>query len=352
MRIKVGESRDRTSTDTDLQKTIRATAVMRSRVREFFDRRDFVEVVTPALIRAPDPALHIESFHTEFVLPGRTASPLYLSTSPEFHMKRLLSRGCERIYQIAHFFRNGEMTLRHSPEFIGLEWYQVGASVENIMDQTEELIRTVAPSLIDGLKLTYANVPIDLARPFTRFSVEQALRELAFLDLPADWDEQALRRALARAGIRTAPDDSFDDLVNRALLERVEPQLLTLGPVFLYDYPAPMAALARLRPNRPSVAERFELFIGGLELCNGYGELTDPDEQRARLADQIEKRVACGKPRLPLDEAFLQALDQGLPACGGNALGLDRLAMLLLGKERIEQVQAFPLSMELDIGES
>jgi lysyl-tRNA synthetase class 2 len=191
-------------------------------------------------------------------------------------------------------------------------------------------------------------VTIDLSQSFQRMSMEQALRELAQVKVPADWNEEGLRDALGNAGLRIRRDDTFDDLVNRALIERVEPKLIERGPVFLYDYPAPMAGLARLRPERPVVAERFELYIGGLELCNGYGELTDPRQQRARLIEQIEARVQCGTPRLPLDEAFLSALEHGLPACSGNALGLDRLAMLLFGKERIEQVQPFPLAAEVN----
>jgi lysyl-tRNA synthetase class 2 len=330
-------------------KSLHSFARLLMRVRDFFDRRDFIEVTTPTLVAAPDPALHVEHFCSELHLPGREALTLYLSTSPEFQMKRMLSAGCERIYQIAHFFRNGEITSLHNPEFVGLEWYQVGASVEDVMDQTEELVREVAASVVGEQMIRRSGVTIDIHQPFQRMSVEQALRELALVEVPADWNEGGLREALHRAGLRTATDDSFDDLVNRALIERVEPKLIERGPVFLYDYPAPMAALARLRPERPEVAERFELYLGGLELCNGYGELTDARQQRARLVEQIEMRVRCGKPRLPLDEAFLSALERGLPACSGNALGLDRLAMLLLGKERIEQVQAFPLVIELGL---
>jgi lysyl-tRNA synthetase class 2 len=341
--------RDRAHSDPEAWKSLHTFARLLMGVRAFFDQRDFIEVITPTLVTAPDPALHIESFCSELCSPEGEALTLYLSTSPEFQMKRMISAGCERIYQIAHFFRNGEMTSLHNPEFIGLEWYQVGASVEDIMDQTEELVREVATSVTGRPLIRRSGETINVGRSFQRMSVEQALRELALVAVPTDWNEQGLREALHRAGLRTAQDDSFDDLVNRALIERVEPKLFERGPVFLYDYPAPMAGLARLRPEQPTVAERFELYLGGLELCNGYGELTDPRQQRARLVEQIEERVRCGKPRLPLDEAFLAALEHGLPACSGNALGLDRLAMLLLGKERIEQVQAFPLATELNL---
>jgi lysyl-tRNA synthetase class 2 len=347
----VGPSlRDRAQADPDLLKSLHTFARLLTEVRGFFDRSGFVEVITPTLVPAPDPALHVESFYSELTIPGRGTFPLYLSTSPECQMKRMIGAGCERIYQIAHFFRNGEVTSLHNPEFLGVEWYQVGASVEELMSQTEELVRTLALRLTSGIDLQRVGMLADINRPFRRMSMEQALSELASVEVPADWNEDALREALQQAGFRTAADDSFDDLVNRALIERVEPKLIEIGPVFLYDYPTPMAGLARSRPERPWLAERFELYIGGLELCNGYGELSDAREQRARLLGQIEERVKRGKARLPLDEAFLCSLEQGLPACSGNALGLERLAMLLLGKEHIEQVQAFPLSIELDLG--
>jgi len=310
--------------------TIRIRASVLKKTREFFDQRDFVEVTTPCLVAAPDPAVHLDSFETGVRMPGGEQRRLYLSTSPEHHMKRLVAMGMERIYQLTPFFRDGEITDLHNPEFLGLEWYETGASVEECMQRTEQLVTHVQP----GLK-----------SPFHRLTVLEALRELGGVEVAGDFSN--LGAAVAGAGIATDPADGFDDLVNRVLIERVEPKLPGLGPVFLCDYPAPMAALARLRPDRPQVAERFELFAGGLELCNGYGELTDASEQKERFLAQLQERRRLGKSVPPLDLAFVGALEAGLPPCSGCALGMDRLVMLICGKKRLDEVMPFPLAGEL-----
>jgi lysyl-tRNA synthetase class 2 len=314
----------------NLLDAIRTRAKVLKKIREFFDQRGFVEVTTPCLVTAPDPAVHLDSFETGLKLPGGKSRTLYLATSPEYHMKRLVAAGMERIYQIGPFFRNGELTDLHNPEFCGLEWYQTGSTIEECMQLTEELVAHVHP---------------DLKSPFRRMTVAEALVELGGVDVPEDFSD--VRRAVESAGIATDPDDSFDDLVNRALIERVEPALRELGPVFLCDYPAPMAALARLRPDRPWVAERFELFAGGLELCNGYGELTDGREQRERFLLQLDERRRLEKVVPPLDEKFLAALSGGMPECSGCALGVDRLVMLLGNKKELREVMAFPMALEL-----
>lgn len=245
-------------------------------------------------------------------------------------MKRLVAMGMERIYQLTPFFRDNEFTDLHNPEFLGLEWYETGASVEECMQRTEQLVSYVHP---------------ELKAPFRRLAVAEALRELGGVMVAGDFSN--LGEAVAGAGIATDPADGFDDLVNRVLIERVEPKLPGLGPVFLYDYPAPMAALARLSAERPGVAERFELFAGGLELCNGYGELTDAIEQRERFMAQLEERRRLDKRVPPLDQAFLRALEEGLPPCSGCALGVDRLVMLVCGKKKLDEVMPFPLAGEL-----
>ena len=314
----------------NLLDSIRTRAFVLKKIREFFDQRDFLEVTTPCLVTAPDPAVHLDSFETRVTLPGGERRKLYLSTSPEHHMKRLVAMGMERIYQLAPFFRDGEITDLHNPEFLGLEWYETGTSVEECMQRTEQLVSHVHP---------------ELKAPFQRLTVADALRELGGVAVAGDFSD--LREAVANAGIATDPSDSFDDLVNRVLIERVEPELPGLGPVFVCDYPAPMAALARLRPERPAVAERFELFAGGLELCNGYGELTDAREQRERFLAQLEERRRMKKAVFPLDRAFLSALEAGLPACSGCALGVDRLVMLVCGKQKLDEVMPFPLAGEI-----
>ncbi|HOX43401.1 MAG TPA: EF-P lysine aminoacylase EpmA [Myxococcota bacterium] len=342
--------RDRLAAEPGLGDALRARARMLRGIRALLDGLGFLEVTTPSLVPAPDPSLHLETFHTLLEGPGLPARELHLVTSPEHCMKRMLAAGLERIYQLGPFFRNGEVSLLHNPEFTGLEWYRAGASFEDTLQLTEEVVRAAARAVCGTLRpVCRGGQTLDLAAPFRRLSVRDALAELAGVRAPADWDEAGLRRALVQAGIPPAADDAFDDLVNRALVARVEPALARLGPVFLVHYPAPMAALARLRPGQPHEAERFELFAGGLELCNGYGELTDAAEQRRRFEAERATRARLGRRVPPLDEAFLRALAQGMPEAGGNAVGLDRLLMLLLGARRIQDVLPFPLSLELGI---
>jgi elongation factor P--(R)-beta-lysine ligase len=333
--------------DPTLLDTLKIRSRLLSAIRAFFEQRDFVEVTTPSLVLSPDPAVHLESFQTELVQEDGGRVPLYLSTSPEHHMKRLLAAGMKKIYQLAPFFRNGEMMPEHNPEFTGLEWYQVGATFEQLMDFTEELVRNVAVKVFARTSFVRLGFPIDLAPRFQRFSVREALRRFAGVEAPADWEEKALRIALTKAGIVLGEGDGFDDCVNRALLERVEPALKKTGPTCLYGFPAPMAALAKLRTGCSEEAERFELYAGGLELCNGYGELTDVLEQRRRFERQIQERRRLGRFVPPMDEAFLGALGHGMPAASGCALGVDRLLMLFCEKETIDQVMAFPMSLEI-----
>ncbi len=337
----------RAAADEGLLERLRLRARVLAAVRAELDGAGFVEVHTPKLSPAGDPAPHLASFRSRFHGP-RGAVELWLPTSPEHHHKRLLAAGLERIYEIGPFFRDGELGPLHNPEFTGLEWYAAGDSVADCMQRTEQLVRWVAERVLGRTRFARGGVEVDLGPAFRRLSVRSALRELAGVEAPADWNAAGLRRALAAAGIPPDDDRAVDDLVNRALVARVEPALERLGPVFLTDYPAPMAALARLRPGAPEVAERFELFAGGLELCNGYGELTDAAEQRRRFEQQGAERRRAGLAVPPLDEALLRALEHGLPDCAGNALGVDRLLMLYTGAERIEQVLAFPLADELE----
>ncbi|NMB75773.1 MAG: EF-P lysine aminoacylase GenX [Myxococcales bacterium] len=330
-----------------LEWLLQLRARLTNAIRHFFTARGYLEVQAPILGPAADPALTIEPFRTRLHLLDGSAHELFLQTSPEFFLKRLLAAGMKRIFHIGPFFRDGEVTGRHNPEFTGLEWYCENQPFGELLDFTEELFREVTCEVAQSSHIERKSASFTVERSFQRFSVAQALRELGGIEVPEDWQEEGLRNALRRAGVHLGPDDEFDDLVNRALIERVEPALARHGPVILYEYPLPMAALARACPNKPSVAERFELFAGGLELCNGYGELTDPVEQRRRFLEQANHRRRLGRPAVPLDEVFLRALEDGLPPCCGCALGLDRWLMLLIGAERIEEVLPFPLSMEL-----
>ena len=291
------------------------TLALRSRmlqsIRAWFTAHEFIEVETPVRIRTPALEDHIDPPASESA---------YLRTSPELHMKRLLCAGHQRIFQIGSCFRAGECGARHQPEFSMLEWYRADADDLAIRNDAESMIRQVVRELRGGGSLTYQSHRIDCTAPWPALTVQQAYTRWA------GWDP-----------IREFDADRFDlDMVNI-----VEPALPRERPCFLTDYPAATAALARLHPADPRIAARWELYIGGLELCNAYGELADPAEQRRRFEACARRRAANDQPVYPLDEAFLQALEAGMPPSGGAALGIDRLAMLLCDATHIHQVRAF-----------
>ncbi len=280
-------------------------------VRDFFYAEDFLEVETP--VRIPAPALET---HIDAPPSGRA----WLRASPELHMKRLLAAGCERIFQLGPCFRAGECGSRHNPEFTLLEWYRTGADYTDILRDTEALFARVFQTVHGADAFTYRGQRIDLSRPWHCLTVREAFRTWAGWDPVADWDP-----------------DRFDvDLVSK-----VEPALPKDKPCVLTDYPAPAASLARLKPHDPSVAERWEVYVGGLELANAYSELCDAASQRARFLEAAEARRELGKEVYPLDEPFLAALEQGMPPCGGIALGIDRLVMLACDAADIADARPF-----------
>ena len=280
-------------------------------VRDFFYSEAFTEVETP--VRVPAPALET---HIDAPASGRA----WLRTSPELHMKRLLAAGCERLFQIGPCFRTGECGSRHNPEFTLLEWYRAGADYTDILRDTEALFARVFQTVMGRTAITYRGAAIDFAKPWHCVTVRDAFRRWAGWDPAANWDEERFER----------------DLVTL-----VEPALPQDRPCVLTDYPAPAAALARLKPHDPAVAERWEVYVGGLELANAFSELCDPAAQRARFLDTAEARRRLGKEVYPLDEPFLAALEQGLPPCGGIALGIDRLVMLACDAADIAEVRPF-----------
>lgn len=294
-------------------------------IRAFFERQTFIEIDTPCLVPSPGLDLHLEAFEVPGGGGGEAAG--YLSTSPEYQMKRLLAGGVPRCFQLAHCFRRGEAGKRHNPEFLMLEWYRAFAGIEEIMTDTEDLVRHVVQALTGGAEIAIGGSRINLNERFERLPLGEAFERYARVP-PAD--------AIAMA---TGDEDRFF----RTLVEEIEPRLATEAhPIFLTEFPAPFASLARLKPGDPRVSERFELYIGGIELCNGFGELTDPAEQRARFERDLAAREKSGKPVYPIDERFLAALEEGMPPAAGNALGVDRLLAMCLGREDIASVQAFP----------
>ncbi len=312
-------------------------------VRSFFEDLGYLEVETPALSAAPDPAPHLASFTTDY-LGERDRTRLYLPTSPELHMKRLLAAGHERIFQICKFFRNGERTALHNPEFTGLEWYEVYADYRSAMDTVEALIGAVSSEALGQPEIDYQGNRIDLRPPWERLTVREAFRGYAGFDLWSCPDRDRLARTAGDLEIFVGEDDTWEDLFFKILIERIEPRLGRSRPTLLHDYPEPMALLSKRKAEDPSIAERFEVYIGGLELANGFTELNDPEEQRARWETELDvRRGRDPRDRPPLDEDFLRTLDAGTPPAAGAALGLDRLVMLLADCDDIGRVRCFPL---------
>jgi lysyl-tRNA synthetase class 2 len=279
-------------------------------IREFFARRGYLEVETPLRIPAPLPEAHIEAIPSD----GWVLQP-----SPEICMKRLLAAGYEKIFQICKCFRKAERGRRHLPEMTMLEWYVAGQTYADLMACCEELILSIARGIGAGGTLAYQGQTVELPMPWQRLTVREAYRRFASISA-----EEALAQG------------RFDEIMG---LE-IEPSLDKDRPIFLVDYPAEKASLARLKPGDPAVAERFELYIAGLELCNGFSELNDAAEQRRRFEAEQGFMRAAGKPVYPLPETFLAALAD-MPPCAGNALGIDRLVMLFCDAATIDEVVAF-----------
>jgi elongation factor P--(R)-beta-lysine ligase len=304
-------------------------------LRRFFTQRDYLEVDTPLLVPTPGMEPHITAFETPFVPEtdvGRRRS-LYLHTSPEYAMKRLLADGSGPLFQICKVFRNGEVSRTHNPEFTLLEFYRPQADYHAIMADLEGALAEA-----DG---AVGGDGFFTRTPYERVSVRDAVLRATGVDLRACPDGPSLKRAAEAAGVRTGDSVLFDDVFFHLFLQRVEGGLGQERPTFLTEYPASMASLARLKPGESAVAERTELYARGLELANGFSELTDAGEQRARLLEEQEFRRNTGRTVYPLDERFLDAVGR-MPPSAGIAVGLDRILMLMLGVASISDVLLFP----------
>lgn len=321
------------------------------RIRRFFEEQDFTEVDTPALQVSPGLEVHLKAFQTELDEPfGQDEQTRYLHTSPEFTMKKLLTAGLERIFQIAHVYRNEERGRTHHPEFTMLEWYRAGATYSAMMDDTEALVKACAEAL--GVsKLQFNGRTADPFCPWCRLTVQDAFLNYTGIDVLAtipekvsmEPDPSLLRREAEKIGIWMSPADRWEDIFFRIMLEKIEPKLGDDIPVILCEYPTCLGALARKKPEDERVVERFEAYICGVELCNAFSELTDPVEQEARFVYDMSVKEKLYKERYPIDTDFLAALQHGMPAAAGNAIGVDRLAMLLTGADRIEDVLWAPV---------
>jgi lysyl-tRNA synthetase class 2 len=308
----------------------RARARILEGIRAFFREREFLEV-DPAIAQAY-PNIDPNIFPVKIAGASGTSARFYLHTSPEPAMKKLLAAGSGDIFFLGKVFRDREGSPLHAPEFTMLEWYRVGGDADAVMRDVEELVRGLARTVTGGEFLRGDGGKVPVGKPWPRRELDELFRELLGAGMA---DAKGLRDALDRRGSRPGADESWEDLFHRACLDVVEPALVERGACFLTGYPAALGAMARRRPGRPEVSERFEGFVAGVELVNGYEELTDPAEQEARLLALAERHRRSTGETLPVDPGFLEALRRGLPPCAGAALGVDRLVMLLLGKNGI-----------------
>ncbi|WP_091716216.1 EF-P lysine aminoacylase EpmA [Methylobacterium phyllostachyos] len=324
----------------------RPALILRNRLlaatRGWFAEHGFVEIEAACLQVSPGNEAHLAAFATEALGACGARAPLYLHTSPEFACKKLLAAGETQLFTLARVFRNRERGPLHHPEFTMLEWYRAGAPYTRLMDDCAALLKLAAATA--GVRRfsfrgrdanPYADPEqLTLAEAFDRFA---GIDLLATVAGSGQTDRDALARAAEGADLRVAPDDTWADLFSRVLVARVEPHLGIGRPTILCEYPVSEAALACPAPHDGRVAERFELYVCGVELANGFGELTDPDEQRRRFEVEMAEKLRVYGERYPIDEDFLNALAV-MPDASGIALGFDRLAMLACGANRIEDV--------------
>lgn len=328
-----------------------ARAKIIANIRQWFAKNRFFEVETPILVDCPDLSPNFNILETEIhnsgdsPLKGGKGCVKYLITSPEFSMKKLLALdGLDSIYTITKVFRDGEEdTGIHSIEFTMLEWYRKNADYKDIMRDTEELVKQALPPFAKGGKggffdgTTYSYSPDYLTRSFPRLKVSSLFKKYAQIDNVEKLSLPVFTKIVHSREYSKDKNLTYEQCFNLIFLNEIEPKL-PKTPFFLIDYPKPLAALAKLKKGHPYIAERFELYINGIELCNGFSELTDGKEQLARFKQENRERKLMGKEELPIDYELCEKLDL-IGKAGGNALGIDRLVMLLLGERRIEDVK-------------
>lgn len=326
----------------DRRPTLLQRNAIKRALRAHFEAQDFTEVECGALAASPGNEAHLHAFQTERISTGGERRTLYLHTSPEFASKKLLAAGEMRIFDFARVFRNREQTGTHAPEFTMLEWYRANEPYESVIADTLSVVHIAADTT--GLTMfSHRERECDPRAEARRLSVSDAFWHHAGIDLlktlgPAgEGDRNALATAARRGGFDVAEDDTWADIFSKVLVARVEPKLGIGQPTVLYEYPRCEAALARATPHDPRVAERFELYVCGVELANGFGELTDPVEQRKRFEAEMDEKARIYGERYPLDEDFLAALAH-MPPASGVALGFDRLVMLATGARNLSDV--------------
>lgn len=324
-----------------------------SAIRKFFDSEGFLEVETPLLVQNPGTEPYLEVFKTKLHIQDQQSLTGFLTTSPELNMKKLLSAGMGDIYQICKSFRNQEgMSARHNPEFTILEWYRVDADYTHIMQDCENLFRSVFESLNpdqEDLVMSFDGQKIDLMQSWERLSLTEAFQKYAQVNQEEMLSEVELVKIASKKGYAVDDSTTWEQAFNQILLNEIEPNLGKARPTFLYDYPVSQAALSRKKTDDPRFAERFELYINGLEIANAFSELTDWQEQKKRMEEDLALRDQLGKEKFELDKQFIEALKTGMPPTGGIALGIDRMVMLFLDLESIKDCIFFPVEDVFEI---
>ncbi len=322
-------------------------------IRFFFKNNDFHEVETPLMVSAPGAEPYLNLFETILKLPDGQEKEAYFLTSPEYALKKLLAAGFGNIFEICKTFRNLEsLGGTHNPEFTILEFYRVNANYFDVMTDFEKMMQAICKFLsIDEQKVTYQGRTFNLSTPYQRFTVAELFKKYLNLDANELLDLQALRHKAATLGYDLSglaglsAELAWEELYNQLFLNEIESRLKEFDrPVIVYDYPAPQAALARKKISDPRFAERFEVYLAGMELGNAFGELIDAIEQKKRLEADLTLRRELGKKDQKIDDDFITALETGLPECSGMAVGVDRLVMIFADANSIDDVLLFPAS--------
>lgn len=322
--------------NSDVREIFRARAAIVRSLRKFLDDRDFLEVETPVLqpIYGGAAAQPFVTFHNQL------KQELYLRISFELYLKRLLVGMYDRVYEIGRDFRNEGVSFKHNPEFTQLEFYMAYADYEKIMELTEEMVAFVCDNVLGTRKLTYNNQEIDMSPPWRRVELRQGLLDAVGIDIYEHRTAEGLAEAMLQKGLKSKPGATRGKLIDGLIGDFLEPNFVQ--PTFLYDYPRDISPLAKSKPDDPQTVERFEGFIGGMELCNAFTELNDPLDQEARFIEMGRAYESDDEERHPMDDDYLRAMSYGMPPTGGFGMGIDRLTMLLTNKHSIREVILFP----------
>jgi len=329
--------------DGDLSwSTFKYRAKILHEIRKYFYRQGFLEIEAPTLTPYPTLDNNITSIKSKIKTPNGQIHKCYLHTSPEHAMKKLLAAGSGPIFFLGKVFRDNELTKLHNPEYTMAEWYQIHADYHDIMRDTQNLICTIAKRIFKKMNFVYQNQTVNLEPPWPVLSILKLFKMHFGISSVEMLDKESLRLIANKYGVHYAVDDDWETLYHRLFMERIEPTLGHSKPVFIIDYPIQIGLMARRKSGNDHFVERVELYIAGLELANGYSELTEPNEQIARFQKQQNHLSNINHNRI--DDELIHALHLGIPPCAGIALGVDRLLMFFLNKSEIREVLLFPFS--------